>query len=246
MNIALLTLFVYAIRPAVELQNHDHRWQLLVAGKPFIVKGAGGDASKAMLAEMGGNSFRTWGADNLDKQLSEAQGKGLRVTVGIWLGHKEHGFRYDDPNQVTKQFNDAKAVIQKYKDNPAVLMWALGNEMEGYDKGDDPNVWMAIEDLAHMAHQVDPNHPTMSVIAEIGGNRVAAINKMCPSLDIVGINSYAGAPSLYSRYLKQGGTKPYILTEFGPPGAWECASTPWQRPIEPSSTAKESSYELAY
>jgi len=246
MNIGLIALFVAAVNPTVQVRNEGGHWRLLVDGKPFVVKGAGGDASKSLLAEVGGNSYRTWGADNLGKQLSEAQKLGLKVTVGIWLGHMEHGFKYDDPNQVAKQFEDVKAVIQKYKDNPAVLMWALGNEMEGYGAGDDPKVWTAIEDLAHMAHKLDPNHPTMSVIAEIGGHKVEAIHQMCPSLDIVGINSYGGAPSIYERYVKQGGKKPYIITEFGPPGAWETGETAWKRPIEMSSTAKEARYEAAY
>ncbi len=245
----IFTIFAFlaiaAPRP-VTLQNHEGTWQLMVDSHPYMIKGAGGDASKSVLAAMGGNSFRTWGADNLDSQLDEAQRLGLKVTVGIWLGHKEHGFKYDDPAQVAKQFDSAKAVIQKYKDHPAVLMWALGNEMEGYESGDDPNIWMAVEDLAHMAHKIDPNHPTMSVIAEIGGKRVETLHKMCPSLDIVGINSYGGAPSIYERYIKQGGTKPYVLTEFGPPGTWEGESTPWKRPVEPTSTQKEGYYAAAY
>jgi len=217
-----------------------------VDGKPFTVKGGGGDASKEVLASIGGNSFRTWGAENLDRQLDEAQRLGLKVAVGIWLGHKEHGFRYDDAQQVGKQFETAKAVIQKYKNHPAVLLWSLGNEMEGFEAGDDPNVWLAVEDLAHMAKKLDPYHPTMTVVAEIGGKRVEMTHQMCPSIDIVGINSYAGASTIYERYTKAGGKKPYLLTEFGPPGTWEVAKTPWQRPIEPTSTEKEGWYERAY
>jgi signal transduction histidine kinase len=56
-----------------------------------------------MLAELGGNSFRTWGADNIDAQLDEAQKLGLSVAVGIWLGQERQGFNYDDPKQVADQ-----------------------------------------------------------------------------------------------------------------------------------------------
>jgi hypothetical protein len=45
---------------------------------------------------MGANSFRTWGADNLEAQLDEAHRLGLAVTVGIWLGHERHGFNYNN------------------------------------------------------------------------------------------------------------------------------------------------------
>ncbi len=219
---------------------------MTVSGKPFTVKGAGGDGSWSLLASAGGNSVRTWGAENIESDLVKAQKAGVKVMVGIWLGHKEHGFKYDDPAQVTKQFEQAKAVIQKYKDNPAVLIWGIGNEMEGYEQGDDPAIWTAVEDIAHMAHKIDPNHPTATVIAEIGGKKVPAIHNMCPSIDIIGINSYAGASSIYERYVKQGGTKPYVITECGPPGAWESKNSPWQRPIELTSTEKEAWYARAY
>lgn len=246
MTIALLAAALLLAPSHVALRHDAGAWVLTVDGKPFTIKGAGGDASKSALAAIGGNSFRTWGANGIDGQLEEANRLGLKVTVGIWLGHKEQGFRYDNPDQVNRQLETAKAVIEKYKDNPAVLMWGIGNEMEGYDQGDDPNVWTAVEDIAHAAHRLDPNHPTMTVVAEIGGRKVPAINAMCPSIDVVGINSYGGASSVYDRYVKQGGTKPYVITEFGPPGQWESKSTPWQKPIEPTSTEKEDWYARAY
>jgi hypothetical protein len=246
MTTALLASMLLLAPSHVALNHTGGRWQLTVDGKPFTIKGAGGDYSKSVLASLGGNSCRTWGADNLDGLLAEAQKLGVKVTIGIWLGHKEHGFKYDEPLQVSKQFETAEAAILKYKDNPAVLMWAIGNEMEGYDQGDDPKVWAAVEQIARAAHRLDPNHPTMTVIAEIGGKKVPSINAFCPDIDIIGINSYGGVTSIYDRYVKQGGTKPYVITEFGPPGTWEAPKTEWGRPIELTSTEKAASYEKGY
>ncbi|MFZ4508262.1 MAG: glycoside hydrolase family 2 TIM barrel-domain containing protein [Fimbriimonas sp.] len=246
MNLAILASLMLLGPSKVTLTQENSAWKLRVDGKPFVVRGVGGDAPRPTLVAIGGNSVRTWGADNLGAQLDEAQKLGLKVTIGIWLGHKEHGFKWDDPDQVTKQFETAKAAVLRYKDHPALLMWAMGNEMEGYGDGNDPNIWLAVEDLAHMAKKLDPNHPVMTVVAEIGGKKIEAIHKMCPSIDVVGINTYAGASTIHERYTKQGGTKPYILTEFGPPGPWESESTSWQRPIELSSTDKEGWYEKAY
>lgn len=219
---------------------------LTVDAKPFFIKGAGGDGPKPLLKTLGGNSWRTWGADNLDKQLDEAQKLGMKVTVGIWLGHTEHGFKYDDKEMVAKQYAEAVKVIEKYRNHPAVLMWGLGNEMEGYQQGDDPNVWNAVEAIAKEAKRLDPNHPTMTVIAEIGGKKVPSIHKYCPDIDIVGINSYAGAPSLADRYRQAGGTKPYVLTEFGPVGQWEAGKTPWGASLEATSTEKAAHYRESY
>ncbi len=219
-------------------------WRLSVDGKPFFIKGVGGDGSRAQLAAMGANSFRTWGADNLDAELAEAKKHGLKVTVGIWLGHPEHGFKYTDQGQVARQLEDVKKVIRKYKDDPSVLMWALGNEMEG--DGTHPEIWKAIDDLAVAAKAIDPNHPTMTVIAELGAVKLASIDKFCPHIDVVGVNSYGGGPSVGDRIAKAGFSRPYVVTEFGPPGQWECAKTGWGAPIELSSTAKEKSYRETY
>jgi hypothetical protein len=201
-----------------------------------------------LLADCGGNSIRTWGADEgLQEQLDQAQRLGLTVTVGIWLGHERHGFDYADPSQVAAQLERSRKAIQRYKDHPAVLMWGIGNEMEGYDKGDSPTIWKAVNDIATMAKEVDPNHPTMTVIAEIGGERVPCINRFCPAIDVIGVNSYGGGPTLGRRYREVGGgSKPFIFTEFGPPGAWEAPKTPWGAPLEPTSTDKADLYRKTY
>jgi hypothetical protein len=220
-------------------------FQLTRAGKPYFIKGAGGSASLPMLHDSGANSLRTWGADNLGPTLAQAQALGMTVTAGIWLGQKQQGFNYQDPAAVAAQFQTAKADVLRYRNAPALLMWGLGNEMEVGDEDDVP-MWNAIEAIAKMAHQLDPNHPTMCVVAEIGGDKVAEMEKYCPDIDIIGINSYGGAPSLATRYLAMHPTKPYVLTEFGPPGVWELPKNAWGASPEPSSTAKAAIYRTDY
>ena len=66
------------------------------------------------------------------------------------------------------------------------------------------------KDLAKMAHTLDPNHPTLTVVAELGGDKIKQINALCPDIDIVGINSYAGGPSIAARYRAAGGIKPFM------------------------------------
>lgn len=159
----------------VEVKRTGESWQLLRGGKPYYVKGAGGDASKKLLVECGGNSFRTWGVDDkTQSQLDEAQRLGLTVTVGIWLGHERHGFDYSSVDQVAAQTKAVREAVLKFKDHPAVLCWAIGNEMEG--EGNNAAVWSHIESLATMVKRLDANHPTMTVIAEIGGRKVEAIH----------------------------------------------------------------------
>ena len=74
--------------PAVKIVGQDGAFKLYRNGSPYFIKGAGGDGSKTVLHDLGGNSFRTWGADNAGPLLDEAQKLGMTVTLGIWLGHK--------------------------------------------------------------------------------------------------------------------------------------------------------------
>ena len=215
-------------------------------GEPYFIRGAGGDASLEKLAAAGANSVRTWGAEDLDTLLDEAEALGLSVTVGIWLGHERHGFDYDDETQVREQFGRVRDIVLRYKDHPAVLLWGVGNEMEGFESGDDPAIWKAVNDVAAMIKRLDPDHPTMTVTAEIGGGRISSINEHCPAIDIHGINTYGGAPSVAERYRAGGGTRPFVLTEFGPVGSWEAGKTAWGAPLEPTSTEKADFYRHSY
>ncbi len=246
---ASLSLLLPAAAPGAETRvvatGDGHT--LTVDGAPFEIKGAGGDADKAVLAACGGNTFRTWGVDDKTPGLlDQAQANGLKVALGIWIGHARHGFDYGDPAQVQKQFDDAKAAVQKYKDHPALLIWGVGNEMEEYAATSDPRVWKAVNDIAAMIQEVDPDHPTMTVIAEIGGDKLPSIKKYCPAIDAVGINTYGGVTSIPTRYAQAQMDRPYVVTEFGPPGTWEIPRNGWDVPEELSSTAKADIYAAAH
>ena len=232
--------------PVRIVSNSSGMWQMLRGGRPYFVNGAGGNQKLDLLKASGGNSIRTWGAETAQSDLDAAQKLGLTATIGIWLGHKEHGFHYDDPKAVADQLAKARETVTKYKNHPALLIWGLGNEMEG--DGNDPTVWKAVEAVARMVKQVDPNHTTMTVIAELGANNIKAkqVKALCPDIDILGVNSYGGAASVPQRLKAAGWTKPYIITEFGPNGPWEVGKTKWGAPLEPTSTEKAKSYAERY
>lgn len=230
----------------VELRETESGWELLRGGEPYLVKGAGGTHSLEELAAVGGNSIRTWDAEGIDQLLDDADALGLSVAVGIWLEHERHGFDYSDEKQVAAQKERARQFVLRYKDHPAVLLWGIGNEMEGYEDADNPLVWEAVNDIALMIKEIDPNHPTMTVTAELGGQRIEYVHQRCPAIDIHGINSYGGALSLAERLRAAGGDKPYIVTEFGPPGTWEVPETDWGAPYEMTSTQKAAFYTEAY
>jgi hypothetical protein len=234
-----------AIEPSTTVVLTDGGVHRLVRnGQPYFVRGAGGHTHLAQLAAAGGNSIRTWGTDHLDEILDEAHRLGLTVCVGLWLGHERHGFDYGDRTAVLEQLDACRSTVQNYKDHPAVLMWGIGNEMEG--DGTNPAIWHAVDEIAREVKRIDPGHPTMTVIAELGDSKIGSIERSCPSIDIVGVNSYGGLMTVGDRYRAAGGSKPYIITELGPPGPWEVGKTPWGSPIEMTSTAKGSWYADGY
>src|SRR5882724_2343854 len=161
---AIISLFPMPARAddpvRVEVVKTADGWQMLRGGKPYFIKGGGGTASRQLLVEYGGNSFREWGAERLATQLDEAQKLGLTVAAGIWLGHKRQGFDYHNAAQVKAQFDKTREVVRRYRNHPALLLWGIGNEMENDEAAGDPAVWQAIEDLAAMIKKEDPNHPT--------------------------------------------------------------------------------------
>ncbi|MCR9197978.1 MAG: hypothetical protein NXI04_05010 [Planctomycetaceae bacterium] len=230
----------------VLVQKTEGAFQLICNGQPMRIKGVGGDTYLPELAAAGGNTIRTWASDKLGPVLDEAERHGLKVCAGLWLGHQRHGFDYENPAAVQKQLKEKLAFVRQHRDHPALLMWGVGNEMEG--EGNDPAVWKAVNEVAREIKRLDPNHPTMTVIAELGGgeNKVAAIERFCPDIDIVGINSYGGVETVGARYLKAGGTRPFIITEHGPLGPWEVGATAWGSPEEWTSTAKGEFYAKGY
>ena len=231
----------------VELTRVGEKWELRRDGKAFFVKGAGGTNRFDQLAAAGANSVRTWGVDNIEPLLDEAHKNGLTVTVGIWLRHEgDKGFTYNNPAMLKEQLELVRKAVLRYKDHPAVLMWGIGNEMEGYEDGDNPVIWKHVNEAAKLAKSLDSNHPVMTVIVELGGKRIQSLEQFCPDVDIVGINTYAGASSIATRYVAMKPTKPYIITEFGPPGFWEVGKTPWGAPLEPTSNEKADAYRRAY
>ncbi|GIR57968.1 MAG: hypothetical protein CM15mP65_05490 [Crocinitomicaceae bacterium] len=76
-------------------------------------------------------------------------------------------------------------------------------------------VWETIEEIAKFIKKVDPNHPTMTVIAGLDPAKVFMIKKYCPSIDILGINVYGAIENAPINIRRFGWEKPYIVTEWG-------------------------------
>ena len=217
----------------VHIVSHDGGYTLMRNGQPFFIKGAGGGPKyldEAVTA--GANSVREW-------SVERARQRGITALVGLHLGIPRQGFDYLDRAAVQKQMENTIAVVHRLKANPAVLIWALGNEIE-LNATDQQRIaaWQALEQLARAVKQEDSAHPVIAVLAGPGQNKLRELDQYCPTLDAVGINTYGGILGLPENVAAQGFHRPYLVTEFGPRGHWEVAKTSWGMPIEDTSTQK--------
>ena len=237
----LIPCFTYA---QTTLRKTKDGYELYRNGKPYYVNGLGGDVNLDLIVKIGGNSIRTWGVERAQQVLDEAQQKGLTVMLGFWLQHERHGFDYDNKEKVLKQLNYFKTVVDKFKNHPALLLWGIGNELNL--QYTNPACWNAVEDIAQYIHQVDPNHPTSTVIAGLDSSVVQHIVKQAPSVDILSVNTYGDIGHAVSKVQTYGWNGAYMITEWGPNGHWESPTTKWNAAIEQTSTEKKAVYYQRY
>ena len=237
-------------KPAkITLTNTNGKFQLFVDGKPFYIKGAGLEFGKiASVAKHGGNSFRTWRTGNGQQSgkevLDEAQKNGLMVTMGIEVGRERHGFDYNDSIAVKEQFERIKKEVLALKDHPALMIWAIGNELNL--RATNPKVWDAVNDISKMIHEVDTNHLTTTTLAGISQREIDLIKERCSDLDLLSVQMYGKINELPKMIKDFGWKGAYIITEWGATGHWEVPKTEWGAPIEENSTLKASNYLKRY
>jgi beta-galactosidase/beta-glucuronidase len=147
---------VEAARPRVYVKKlKESRYQLIVEGKPFIIKGVcynpipiGQDYSYAfptdpnqpwlvdgkLMQEAGINTVRFYKCEKncpLTKKLINGlyQKFGIHTIMGHWLGFWDYpGPFYADKDFQEKIKKEVLEMVSFYKDEPGILFWVLGNE----------------------------------------------------------------------------------------------------------------------
>ena len=82
------------------------------------------------VAAYGGNAVRIGFNDKVGEVLDEAQRLNLTVLFGLPVQAERNGFDYGDEQAVQEQYNRMRKIVETYKDHPALLMWAIGNELD--------------------------------------------------------------------------------------------------------------------
>ena len=210
--VLFLTLVAKGQSPQVTVVPDSAGWTLVRNGEELSIRGAGAKSHFDLLDDSGANSIRLW-STNKSALLDSAHQRGMTVMLGLYLRPERTGMDYNDEYAVQGQIEELKQEILKYKDHPALLIWGIGNEVDL--KYTNTRVWDSVEELAMFIHQVDPNHPTSTVLAGIDPAKIHMVKSHCPSVDILGVNAYGGIEKL-----------PLNIRRFG-----------WEKPISSQSGA---------
>ncbi len=268
--------------PRVRLNKYeDASWQLLVDGKPYIIKGIAYEPSRVgqspdqgtledwmqqdynenskidapydswvdsnrnniqdtgentvgdfhLLWDMGCNTIRVYHhASNAPLLRDLYENYGIMCLMGDFIGAYAigsgaswyKGTDYSDPAQQQNMLESIKEMVDKYKDEPYVLMWVLGNEnnygVANNAKKDPAAYYKFVNKAAEFIKSIDPHKRPVAICnGEVIFLDIFA--KECPAVDVFGLNSYRGDYGFGHLWLavKNEADKPVLITEYGCP-----------------------------
>ncbi|HEV3171273.1 MAG TPA: discoidin domain-containing protein [Actinocrinis sp.] len=243
----------------VKVTGSQGNWSLSVNGAPYEIKGMTYGPSTAAastylpdLAAMGVNTVRTWGTDSTTQPLLDAAtANGIKVINGFWLSQSDD--YVNDTTYKNNQLNTIVGFVNQYKNDGAVLMWDVGNEVilslqntySGAQLEAERNAYAQfVDQVAQAIHAADPNHPVTSTDAWVGAWPYYKANS--PNLDLYAVNSYGAVCNVQSAWNSGGYTKPYIVTESGPAGEWEVPNDANGVPQEDTDQQSANGYATAW
>jgi hypothetical protein len=226
-------------------------FELKTGGSPFYIKGVAYNVNQdwrdekepltrkkleqdfALINQMGANTIRRYGGNIYDDNvLNIANENHLKVLYGFWFDQDKNYIT--DIDKIKDYEEEVLTAVNKYKSHPALMGWALGNEVWGLLKHHYGQPYLTlirkeyvlfIEQLAQKIHQADPLHPVFTV-AENSKDLSSEFNayfKGAPSIDVIGINSYydeqiSTLPNVQYMFDT---SRPYLVSEYGPNGYWD-------------------------
>jgi len=183
------------------------------------------DRDFAFMRASGINTILGWDQREFDDVLlAKAAAHGLGVVLPFDL---QPSWNYEDPSVKAKLTQEIEQWVGRYKSNPALRMWGLGNEViHGIGDVRKPRAaafGRFLVEASDYIHKLDPNHPVVYRDAED-----AYLEPLAQALarDMVSRPWFVYGMNFFSyRFedaLKSGPTsklrQPLILSEFGPAG----------------------------
>lgn len=229
----------------ITIVEKDGKFELYVDGVSTYIKGVGGTNKIDLAAKNGANAFRTWGGnvESIKKDLALAKVNNMYIMQGISLTKNRASYLEEEyKNKLRKQVRE---LAEAFKDDPNILVWGIGNEIDHEEKANFGAAWIFVDELAKLIKSIDKRHLVSTIITH-NQSALDSIAKYTKNLDLVGINSYGGIAGLEAMVDQSKYKGAYMITEWGPTGFWETTSTSWKAPIEQTSEEKRIVYEDRY
>ena len=224
-----------------EIRKRADGFRLLKNGEPFMIRGAVGQDRLDLLKDCGGNAVRVWG--HSAALLDRAHAQGLKVLLSLHLPGERDGMDWNDSARVSRTAGEAIARVRSLKNHSALMMMAIGNELDWIPPGKPYNrrLWDVIDSIASEIKKLDPDHHVLTVVGDSEfDTKIREIAAQCPHLDLLGINAYGNIGAV-TESVRRLWPKPYAVTEWGPVGHWQRPQTEWGVPLEQTSTEKAGS-----
>lgn len=228
-------------------------WQYLVDGMPEVIRGVGYNPQYASLPaadrtavydrdfsemhKLGINTIEGWFETQFDGVTLDAA---ARNDIGVIMPFElNQDWPIEDPNVQQSILDHVSAYVEKYRNNPAVRMWAPGNEnmhrvlYAHWVSQENVPAARARADafaaflprLVDRIHELDPRHPVLYRDAEdvyLGriANAFAQTGVERPWL-VYGANVYSSPrlQQVIAEWPNQWHGRPLVISEFAPGGA---------------------------
>lgn len=175
------------------------------------------------LKNMNTNTVRLW-AQLTDATLLDAlESAGIYAIMAFQVPSSadEPGIDYSDPATISYYVSEMTNYVNQFKNHPAVLAWAIGNENNLHYSGDISDWYKLANKLAQAAYDAEKPayHPTILVngyMLFFGDADYSSDDVSLNYVDIWGHNNYVRYDhNSYFCYFDKITAKPLIITEFG-------------------------------
>lgn len=221
--------------------------QLSINGEPSIIKGVGYspvpigsnkgkdyytvkykniyNRDLPIIRKMGANTLRLWGWDNdadhtdfLNKMYNNGKDP-IYLIASFWINAETNISSPEVRNQLKVDF---RKMVAKHKNHPAILMWAVGNELNAqwkHDKNKMDDLFSLIDEMAKEAHLEEGAnyHPVTTTLVDANVTEtIATYDSKMTNLDVWSVQLYRGKD--FGSYFKEYRTissKPTAILEFG-------------------------------
>jgi len=119
-------------------------------------------------------------------------------------------------------------------------MWSVGNElgvqMKLVNFLKERRIWIQINRIAAMIHELDPDHPTTTAVE--GPSKLLYVKNYGDQIELMSINSFKPLEQIREKMSAYGWNKPYVISEYGSTGYWFKNFTEWYTYYEETSFEK--------